>query len=427
MKHFRPDVWGGIECTINRVGNEFRDQLEYAGHYTRDSDIEEIARLNVTALRYPILWERHQPNQQVSIDWSWAEEQLNKIRQNGITPIVGLLHHGSGPAFTDLLDAEFPIKFAEYAALVAAKFPWVNHFIPINEPLTTARFSALYGHWYPHRQNPSAFAKALIHQLKGTVLAMQKIREVNPDAQFIQTEDITKIHSEPALAYQAEFENMRRWLTFDLLCGKVVPSTPMWQYLLSLGITNHELRFFIDNPCAPDILGLNYYVTSERYLDGNVDRYEAWQRGGNGIDEYVDTEAVRVGRSIGLENLLDEVWTRYKRPIAMTEVHIACTCDEQIRWFAEIWNACTEGIKKGIDIRAVTAWSLFGAYDWDSLLTKNDLSYECGAFDVSNGKLNRTDLSDAIFNIATTGKLDHPVLTSTGWWRSPTHKEEMVV
>ena len=35
---------------------------------------------------------------------------------------------------------------------------------PVNEPLTTARFSGLYGIWYPHASNEGAFWRALANQ-----------------------------------------------------------------------------------------------------------------------------------------------------------------------------------------------------------------------------------------------------------------------
>jgi dTDP-4-dehydrorhamnose reductase len=39
---------------------------------------------------------------------------------------------------------------------------------------------------------------------------MRAIRQVNPAAHLIQTEDLAKAHSTPALAYQARHENARR-------------------------------------------------------------------------------------------------------------------------------------------------------------------------------------------------------------------------
>ena len=79
---------------------------------------------------------------------------------------------------------------------------------PINEPLTTALFSGLYGVWYPHDRGYRTFTRALLNQVIATVLAMREISEVNPLAQLVQTEDLGKIHSTAALSYQAEFENI---------------------------------------------------------------------------------------------------------------------------------------------------------------------------------------------------------------------------
>src|SRR3954471_15602657 len=121
----KPEIWGGIECSINRIGNTFRDQLQYCGHYTRDGDIDRIAGLGITALRYPVLWERHEPVRGQVIDWSWIAQQLQKIDRNKVTPIVGLVHHGSGPAYTNLLSNNFAYGLAAYAHQVASRFPWL--------------------------------------------------------------------------------------------------------------------------------------------------------------------------------------------------------------------------------------------------------------------------------------------------------------
>ncbi len=41
------EIWGGIECTINRVQEEFFDQLEYSGHYIRPTDIDVLVSTNI--------------------------------------------------------------------------------------------------------------------------------------------------------------------------------------------------------------------------------------------------------------------------------------------------------------------------------------------------------------------------------------------
>ena len=412
----RPEIWGGIECTINRVKDDYRDQLVNSGHYDRPGDIELFAGLGIQKIRYPILWEKHKPTEETVIDWSWSESQLNKIRDSGMEPIAGLVHHGSGPLYTDLTDKKFPEKLAKYATEVATKFPWIKYYTPVNEPLTTARFSALYGFWYPHARKETAFQKALLNELKATVLAMQAIRKVNPDAQLVQTEDLTFIHSTPKLAYQARYENKRRWLTSDLLCGKVDRKHFFWKYFTTRGVPERDLQFFLDNPCPPDILGFNYYVTSERYLDENRSLYSPSTYGGNKKHKYADTEAVRKGTSKGLKFLLQEAWERYGIPVAVTECHLNCTREEQLRWFRENYIACCEAKESGVDVRAITAWSLLGAYDWNSLLTRHENSYEAGIFDVSDGNPRPTALAKMVKSLAEGGMYDTHLMAMPGWW-----------
>lgn len=419
----KPEIWGGIECTINRVGNTFRDQLQYSGHYTRPGDIAQFANLGIRALRYPVLWERHQPVKDQVIDWSWTAQQLQTIQSKNITPIAGLIHHGSGPAYTSLYSAGFAEGLADYAHQVAARFPWLEYYTPVNEPLTTARFSGLYGFWYPHHKNAYSFAVILLNQLKATVLAMRAIRRINPAAKLIQTDDLTKIHSTRLLKYQADFENERRWLTYDLLCGRVTKAHALWHYFISLGIKEAQLAFFTENPCAPDTVGLNYYITSERYLDECLEAYPAHTHGGNGTHAYADVEAVRVIQPTGVKKLLHEAWNRYHIPLAITEAHLHCDEVEQMRWFKEIWDACCEAQQEGVDCKAVTAWSLLGAYDWNSLLTKNAHVYEPGVFDTKNNVLQPTLTAGLIASLANQGYSDHPLLAQPGWWH---HNDRLI-
>ena len=102
------ELWAGVECTVNRVGNDYLDQLERSGHARRLSDFELFASLGVKALRHGIVWEKTAPNALPSADWRWADASLARIHELGMVPIVGLVHHGSGPRSTSLLDPAFP-------------------------------------------------------------------------------------------------------------------------------------------------------------------------------------------------------------------------------------------------------------------------------------------------------------------------------
>ncbi|MBC7829187.1 MAG: SDR family oxidoreductase [Chitinophagaceae bacterium] len=413
-----PEIWGGIECTINRVSDSYFDQLEYSGSYQRTDDIQLLAGLGIKALRFPILWERHQPDRDRDIDWAWTETRLLEMHTNHIRPIAGLIHHGSGPSFTSLINDRFADDLQSYALRVATKFPSIQFYTPVNEPLTTARFSGLYGLWYPHHTSDKGFATILLNQLKAIVLCMRAIRTVNPTAQLIQTEDLGKTYSTRLLNYQAIFENHRRWLTFDFLCGKVVPGHPLWPYFIDIGITEDELLFFYHNPCPPDIMGFNHYITSERFLDHNYQKYPEHTHGGNKTHRYADVEAIRVehGGACGLETLLREAWNRFKLPMAVTEVHLHCTREEQLRWFKEKYETCCALAREDIPIKAITAWSLFGAFGWNKLLTQPKGDYEPGVFSVVSGNPRPTALAKYIKSLTTPGANAHPVSMDKGWW-----------
>jgi dTDP-4-dehydrorhamnose reductase len=413
------ETWGGIECTVNRVGDRWFDQLVWSGHDQRDEDLDRCAALGIRTLRYPVLWERLAPDSLDAIDWRWSDERLARLRALDVRPIVGLLHHGSGPRYTSLLDAEFPGKLARYAGAVAQRYPWVTDFTPVNEPLTTARFSGLYGHWFPHGQSDQLFVKALLNQLRGTVLAMQAIRQVVPDARLIQTEDCGTSFGTTRTRRQVAHERDRRWLTFDLLTGRVGDDHPMIDFLRRAGFTDDDQRFFLEANTPPDLLGLNYYLTSDRYLDDRLDRYPREQHGGNGLIAYADVEAVRARpRGIaGHERHLMTAWKRYRIPVAVTEVHLGCTREEQVRWLVECWDGARRARARGADVRAITAWALLGSHNWDSLVTSDARRYEPGAFDVRGPVPRPTALARAVASLAANERPQDPALAGTPWWR----------
>jgi dTDP-4-dehydrorhamnose reductase len=309
------ELWGGPECTVNRVGDRFQDQLRLGGHHDRDDDLDRMAALGLAAVRYPLLWERISPDDPGKHDWRWSDARLARLRALGIRPIAGLVHHGSGPRYTDMLADSFAPGLARHARAVAQRYPWIEEWTPVNEPLTTARFSALYGHWYPHARDEGAFWRALVNQIDAVRLSMRAIREVVPHARLIQTDDLGRTYATAAVREQAAFDNIRRWMGWDLLCGLVTPDHPLWQRVCRFGL-EERLRILADDPCPPDVIGVNHYLTSDRFLDHRIQRYPAHVRGGNGRQQFADTEAVRVlsPPPPGIAGVLQEAWERYRIP-----------------------------------------------------------------------------------------------------------------
>ncbi len=416
------ELWGGVECSVVRVHDQHRDQLVETGHQTRLSDIDALADLGIRAVRYPILWEKVAAAGAGTLDFAWHDERLRRLRDRGVEVIAGLLHHGTGPEGVELTDPDFPEKFAAFAGEVARRYPWITRWTPVNEPFTTARFSYLYGIWHPHRTSFDEALRVLVAEIEATALAMAAIRAINPAALLVATEDLGKTFSTAELAYQAAHENHRRWLTFDLMTGRVGPKHPFYNWLVKAGVAPERLAALREGGARPDLLAIDHYLTSERYLDHRIEKYPGVEPGDNGRHRYVDVEAVRVPHlrsRLGPKRRLMEAWRRYRLPMVVGEVHHGCSREEQTRWLAQVWRETEEARAEGADVRAITLWALFGAVDWRSLMTRREGNYDTGAFETRGPEARPTLVAKAAATLAETGHFDHPALDGAPWWRRP--------
>ncbi len=166
---------------------------------------------------------------------------------------------------------------------------------------------------------------------------------------------------------------------------------------------------------------MNFYPTSERFLDHRAKLYPQWVAGDQG---QFDMDAVRVldPGPVGLEGLLAQAWARYGLPLAVTESHLNGPLEDQMRWCLDAWAMAGRLRAQGVDMRAVTSWALLGSFDWNSLLTRQAGFYEPGAFDVSSGEPRATQLAALLTHLGDGGDpadwiAEHPALKVAGWWR----------
>ena len=92
---------------------------------------------------------------------------------------------------------------------------------------------------------------------------------------------------------------------------------------------------------------------------------------------------------------------------------------DQIVRSGHLWSADDEQRKRGADVRAVTAWALLGAFDWNCLLTHQNGYYEPGIFDVRAMDRRPTALARMLRQLANGEQPDHPSLADPGWWLRP--------
>ena len=187
------ELWGGIECTVNRVGDRYMS-IRSSGLVISSGSTISIASptLVCKALRYPVLWERVVPTDPAQPDWSWTDARLARLRGSAVRPICRPLSSRLRPPLDEV--ARSASSRATLRAICASGAASDTHgsdaFTPINEPLTTARFAALYGHWHPHARDEQQIVRALVHECMA-VHAMRAIRQrQSPAPSSSQTEDL---------------------------------------------------------------------------------------------------------------------------------------------------------------------------------------------------------------------------------------------
>jgi dTDP-4-dehydrorhamnose reductase len=322
-----------------------------------------------------------------------------------------LLHHGSGPRYTDLLDPRFPRLFADYAETVARAFPRVRRWTPINEPLTTARFSTLYGVWYPNLRDDRAFGRAMLHQTLAQQQAMARIRTVIPDAQLVLTEDLQRFTAaDDGVRDYVAFLRERMYLSVELLAGRVDRQHPLFAFLRErCGLADAELDAMRAGATLPELVAWNHYPHSERYLCTRPD-------GGVG-----DVPAVYVAGEPAprAAPLLRAAADRLRLPLALGEVHVHAPADERVRWLVQHVDDARTLRREGIDVRAVGAWAAFGMIDWHSLLRADAGVHEDGIFTFAgpSGVPQPTAVAHTLTTLARGGAVDGSDVG--GWWERP--------
>jgi dTDP-4-dehydrorhamnose reductase len=406
------EVWASPEPTVARIdASRRRDQLAETGHQHRDGDLDLIARLGVRASRYPVLWEKVAPHHPELRDYDWAARRLHGLAERGVDPIVTLLHHGCGPSYTSLLDPAFPQLFADYAGATARRFPWIKRWTPINEPLTTARFSTLYAVWYPNRfGDDAAFGRAIVNEASAIAAACERIRDAVPDARFMLTEDLQSFSAadERVAAYVAH-KRERMYLSCELLQGRIVDGHPMHRYLTErCAIGAAELARLARRPQPPDLMGWNYYPYSERRLDHD------------GATGHRNVGLVEVApEQMNLRALLRRAHARLGLPCALAEVHVQGDERERARWMLQRFDDVQAVRAEGVPVMAFGAWAAFGMIDWGSLLRRSDGLAEDGIYTYAgaDGEPEPTLVCDVVRDLAAGRPVSPPA--EPGWWERP--------
>lgn len=377
-----PSIWDTFAGTPGRVDKGDTGAVAVDHYHRYREDVGLMADLGLNAYRFSVAWPRVQPDgigEGNAPGIAFYDRLVDELLAKGITPWTTLYHWdlpealeqaGGWPA------RDTAERFADYTSIIAAALgDRVKHWITLNEPWCAAFLGYASGIHAPGRTDPADAVAASHHLMLGHGLAVQRLREIVPDAQVGVTVNLYPVtplddsgrHDDAVRRIDGL---MNRWFLDPLLKGSYPKDV-----LNDLAAVT-DAAFILDGDTAAiaqplDFLGVNYYtrhVVGAGLWPGSSDvRFHL----NNGL-ETTDT-----GWDIdpeGLVDILGQVQRDYPAiPVYLTEngaafddeavdgvVHDANRID-----FLESHIAALATMRsRGMDVRGYFAWSLLDNYEW---------------------------------------------------------------
>lgn len=355
MEAITPFFWAtGIENTFipqERPGLRALDEYELTQHYRFwRSDIDRVAELGVSHIRWGIPWYRVNPRPG-AFEWGWIDDVLDHlVNKRGIQPIVDLMHYGT-PEWLEgsFVHPDYPSYVAEYAHAVAERYGnLVRYYTPLNEPTVNADRCGRQGEWPPYLKGEEGNVAVLLPLARGMVRTAAAVRAADPDAIFVQVEALGWLWTaNEALEPEVERRMAHTYLGLDLYTGRVDESHPLWGYLRQNGASETELIELHQQAGPVDILGVNLYPWS----GGEV----------VAVDQHHQGELT--GHHLG--HVLRDAWRRYQLPMMITETSARRDVAGRRQWMDETIAAVADVRAAGLPVLGYTWFPALTMIDWE--------------------------------------------------------------
>lgn len=351
----------GIEDTFvpqSRPGMRALDEYELTKHYEQwYSDLGLIPQIGANQCRWGIPWYLVNPAPHV-FRFDWLDRVIDRFNELGIEVIVDLMHYGT-PLWLDnsFLNHDYPAYVAEYAHTIAQRYRGrLSVFTPLNESILNIMYCGEFAYWPPYLAGDSGFVMLLRQISRGMAQTQMAIADANPDATFVNVEATFRFGGDKeAFEEEVTFLENRRFITEDLLLGKVDNNHALVPWLSQNGYPDDDLQWHFAHPVIPDVMGVNYYpqVSTVKYSRGehhSGSPYDPMPFQNDGVE--------------GLNDALKLYWNRYGIPVYLTETSWPGPVNERMQWLRDSVDAVARLRADGIPVVGYTWWSLFDMIYW---------------------------------------------------------------
>ncbi len=305
-------------------------------HYRRyEKDFDIITDLNMNAFRFGIEWSRIEPEEGI-----WDEKEIkhykkyiSELRKRKIEPFLNIWHWTYPTWFDEKggFKKRQNIKYFErFVSKVAEEFcSDVNYVITLNEPNVYASFSYATGEWPPQEKSWISTFFVYINLVTAHKRAYNILKRYKGTLQVGVAAQLANIQAKRPHSLLDSIAT--KWMRY------------FWNWWFLYRIKNQQ-----------DFIGFNYYFTD--YYTGLLKR-ENPHVPISDLGWYMEPE--------GLYPLLIRIWSKYKKPIFVTENGLADENDSYRRWWIEETIIAMErAISEGVDLQGYFHWSLLDNFEW---------------------------------------------------------------
>lgn len=370
---FRSYFMGGFECSTHLNYQRRRiDVIKATGHDTfAEADYRRLINFGIRTARDGIRW--HLIEQEpFRYDFSSAMSQIRAAKKTGIQIIWDIFHYGF-PEDLDIYSPDFPVRFAGFAHAFAECLKeekiQAPFFCPANE-ISFYGFAAGEAAWFHPFSNGRGY-ELKCQLVRASILSIDAIREVYPDARFVQCDPAIHISPSlpsPKIITEAENHCQAQFQALDMICGRIAPE---------LGGNEKYL----------DIIGINYY-SNNQWLHPTAERVLPEQ-----------------ANYCPLHSILSEYFERYKRPLIIAETGIEN--EARPEWFRFICEETRIARSRGVPIEGICLYPIVNHPGWD-----DNRHCHNGLWDYPDGLGERLIYKPLAAEIQTQMKIEAPLVAA---------------
>ena len=329
----------GYECTdkLNAWGNRV-DFLHVTGHLQcLDEDYQALHPFGIRTVREGIRWSQVE-KRPYQYDWQTLRYMIERGRANGIQQVWDLCHFG----FPEDLTPLHPLFSRRFAALCRSFVQFYRSIDPDSTLIVTPINEVSFLSWLGgDARGTSPYCvghgwEVKYGLMRAYIEGVAALREIDPTIRILTTEPLVNmvppLNATAEQIGQAALAHNDQYQATDMLSGRMCPE---------LG----------GRPEYLDIIGLNYYYNNQ-WIVGSGE-FLPW------ANDYLDP------RWRPLRDLFMQVYTRYQRPIVLSET--SHPGEDRPLWVRFVAKECAAVVKQGVPLWGICLYPIIDRPDWDHL------------------------------------------------------------